>query len=118
MNCTLCKNSVPVITKALSHEGDALIAEHCCSACNTFLFEMEIRSGAQLIATRDIHSHDKSYIVPKGRLLRVTAFSELPSHEVGLLFSGLFGVGAFTAKGFAAKWDIKKIISDEVYLAS
>jgi len=113
MSCSSCKDSVPAITNIVSDGSHAFIAKHHCSSCNAPLFETEVRSGVQLIATIDIDNYDKSYTVPKGRLLRVTAFSELPSHEIGLLFSGLFGAGAFAAKGFATKWDIKKIVNDD-----
>jgi len=104
---------VPVITGIITHRSNAFIAKHCCSECNTPLFDTEIIPGTQLIATKNIHSHDKSYTVPKGRLLRVSAFSDLPSDDVGFLFSGLLGAGPFAAIGFSTKWDINKIFSQE-----
>jgi len=68
----------------------------------------------QLIATQDIINLTGDYVVPQGRILRISAFSELPStSSPGLLFAGLFGVGAFSPQGFATQWDIHKILGTE-----
>ena len=68
----------------------------------------------QLIATKDIVNIKGDYVVPQGRILRISAFSELPSvASPGLLFAGLFGVGAFPPQGFTTQWDIHKILSTE-----
>lgn len=114
MDCPSCKNSIPIITEIISSCQNAFIAKHCCSKCNSPLFEEEVAPGVQLIATTDIQNHDKSYTVPRGRLLRVTAFSDLAANDFGFLFAGLFAAGSFAPRGFATKWDVNKITSLEL----
>lgn len=67
----------------------------------------------QVIATEDIHNLMQDYTIPKGRMLRISAFTELPQNAVGFLFAGLFGAGSFQSRGFSAKWDIVEIINQQ-----
>ena len=67
----------------------------------------------QIIATKDILSCKGDYTVPKGRLLRISAFSEIRSSCLGLVFAGLFAVGTFSPEGFAAFWDINKLLDED-----
>ena len=87
-------------------------AKHNCSICEQSLFDCELTPGMQLIATKDIKNLSGDYVIPQGRVLRISGFSELPfTHSPGLIFAGLLGVGAFSPRGFATQWDIRKILS-------
>ena len=107
-----CDSSLPVITELISKEAGSFQATHTCSNCDKDVFDCELNPGMQLIATKDILNITGDYVVPQGRILRISAFSELPAvSSPGLLFAGLFGVGAFPPQGFATQWDIHKIMS-------
>jgi len=106
-----CGDGLPVISNLVSRETDSFHAKHACSNCEQSLFECELNPGMQLIATKDIKNLTGDYVVPRGRTLRISAFSELPSSSSpGLLFAGLLGVGVFPPQGFASQWDIHKIL--------
>lgn len=107
-NCS-CNKGFPVISEVNEKYTKSFFARHCCSHCADYLFEVELKPGMQIIATDDIANSDGKYIVPKGRLLRLSAFSEMPSC-LGLIFAGLFAVGTFYPQGFAAQWDLCRII--------
>jgi hypothetical protein len=109
--CCNCNLGFPVICEIQPEDGNSFLARHCCSHCATDLFEILLKPGTQVIATENIMSHDGKYVIPKGRLMRITAFVELPSLSAGFLFSGLLAVGAFLPYGFATEWDIEKILS-------
>lgn len=64
-----------------------------------------------MCATRDILNCEGDYTLPKGRLVRLTGFVE-DAGAVNLNFSGLLAVGSFGAEGFAAQWDIQRIVAD------
>jgi len=106
-----CSDGLPVISDLVSKETNAFHANHACSNCEQSLFDCELNPGMQLIATKDIKNLTGDYVVPRGRVLRISAFGELPSSSSpGLLFAGLLGVGAFPPQGFASQWDIHKIL--------
>ena len=108
-NCS-CKKGFPVISEVESKASNAFSAIHCCSHCSTYLFDVDLNHGMQLIATDNIANSSNDYVIPKGRLLRISAFGEITSSSIGLIFAGLFAAGAFHPKGFAAHWDINKIM--------
>ena len=108
-NCP-CNNGFPVISEVESKASKAFSAIHRCSHCSTYLFDVDLSRGMQLIATDNIANSRNDYVVPKGRLLRISAFGEITSSSIGLIFAGLFAAGAFHADGFAAHWDINKIL--------
>jgi len=109
-----CSNGLPVISELVSKDINSFHAKHACSNCKQHLYDCELTPGMQLIATRDIKNLTGDYVVPQGRVLRISAFSELPSsNSPGLLFAGLLGVGAFSPQGFATQWDIHKILNAE-----
>ena len=106
-----CGDGLPVISGLVSKDTNAFQAMHVCSNCEQILFDCELNPGMQLIATKDIESLTGVYVVPRGRVLRISAFGELPSNSsTGLLFAGLLGVGVFPPQGFATQWDIHKIL--------
>ena len=111
-NCS-CNKGFPVISEVESKASKAFSAKHCCSHCSTYLFDVDLNPGMQLIATDNIANSSNEYVVPKGRLLRISAFGEITSSSIGLIFAGLFAVGAFHPEGFAAHWDINKILVEE-----
>ena len=111
-NCS-CNKGFPVISEVESKASKAFSARHCCSHCSTYLFDVDLSHGMQLIATDNIANSSNEYVVPKGRLLRISAFGEITSSSLGLIFAGLFSAGAFHPEGFAAHWDIKKILVEE-----
>jgi hypothetical protein len=100
---------IPRITEVTPRELSASIARHCCSHCGAYLFDREIQTGDQVIATDNIANNDGCYIIPKGRVLRITAFIDLPVATTGFLFAGLLAIGAFPPEGFAAEWDLVKL---------
>jgi hypothetical protein len=106
--CT-CSRGIPVITTVHPLDLNAFLASHCCSQCGAYLFDEELKAGEQIIATNNIVSSDGKYTIPKGRLLRITAFIDMPPCT-GFLFAGLLAAGGFRPEGFAAKWDIEKIL--------
>ena len=107
-----CSSGLPVISDLVSKDINSFHAKHTCSNCEQSLFDCELTPGMQLIATKDIKNITGDYVIPQGRVLRVSAFSELPSTDSpGLLFAGLLGVGAFSPRGFATQWDIHKILN-------
>ena len=108
-NCS-CDKGFPVISEVASKASKAFSAIHRCSHCSTCLFDVDLSRGMQLIATDNIANSRNDYVVPKGRLLRISAFGEITSSSIGLIFAGLFAAGAFHADGFAAHWDINKIL--------
>jgi hypothetical protein len=105
-----CKKGFPVISEVESKASNTFSAIHCCSHCSTYLFDVDLIHGMQLIATDNIANSSNDYVVPKGRLLRISAFGEITSSSIGLIFAGLFAAGAFHPEGFAAHWDINKIL--------
>jgi len=106
-----CGDGLPVISDLVSKDTNAFQAMHVCSHCEQTLFDCELNPGMQLIATKDIENLTGDYVVPRGRVLRISAFGELPSRSSpGLLFAGLLGVGVFPPQGFATQWDIHKIL--------
>ena len=109
--CT-CTKGFPVIS-AVSVNDASFFAMHACSYCEEDMFEVELKPGMQMIATRDIVNFEGDYTVPKGRLLRISAFGAIQSSLIGLIFAGLFAVGAFSPEGFAANWNINKILVEE-----
>ena len=110
LNKCSCNKGFPVISEVESKASKAFSAKHCCSYCSTYLFDVDLIRGMQLIATDNMANSSNEYVVPKGRLLRISAFGEITSSSIGLIFAGLFAVGAFHPKGFAAHWDINKIM--------
>jgi hypothetical protein len=112
INCT-CSKGFPIISKIQSLDRNTFLASHCCSLCEAYLFDTELRPGTQVITIDNIESNDGKYLIPKGRLLRITAFIELSLSSTGLLFSGLLAAGAFRPDGFAAQWDIEKLFDLE-----
>ena len=105
-----CNQGFPVISEVIAREGASFLAVHSCSSCEEELFTVELKPGMQIIATRDIANLEGNYVVPKGRMLRISAFGEIRSALTGFIFAGLFAVGAFSPVGFAVNWDIKKIL--------
>lgn len=110
-NCS-CNKGFPVISEVNAKDTKSFFARHYCSHCADYLFDVELKPGMQIIATDDIANSNGEYVVSKGRLLRISAFSEMPSSCLGLIFSGLFAVGAFHPQGFATQWDICRIITE------
>ena len=110
LNICSCNKGFPVISEVESKVSKAFSAKHCCSHCSAYLFDVDLSHGMQLIATDNIANSSNEYVVPKGRLLRISAFGEITSSSIGLIFAGLFAVGAFHPEGFAAHWDINKIL--------
>ena len=103
---------MPVISDLLDSEHNSYRAEHACSGCERPLFACELSPGMQLIATKDIKNLSGDYLIPRGRVLRLSAFGEMPcTGSPGLLFAGLLGAGAFSPRGFATHWDIHKILN-------
>lgn len=111
INCT-CENGFPIIVSLRPHDVGYFLAGHCCSQCRRHLFETELQPGETIIATADIASDDGRYVIPKGRIMRITAFAELALSTTGFLFCGLLAAGAFRPEGFSAVWDIEKIFGD------
>lgn len=109
-NC-YCNKGFPVIAEVNTKDTKFFFARHHCSHCAAYLFEVELKPGMQIIATDDITNSNGEYVLPKGRLLRISAFSEMPSSCFGLIFAGLFAAGAFHPQGFATQWDICRIIT-------
>ena len=109
-----CGDGLPLISDLVSKDTNTFHAKHVCSNCEQPLFDCELNPGMQLIATKDIKNLTGDYVVPRGRVLRISAFGELPtSSSPGLLFAGLLGVGVFPPQGFATQWDIHKILGTE-----
>jgi hypothetical protein len=108
-NCS-CNKGFPVISEVASKASKAFSAIHRCSHCSAYLFDVDLNRGMQLIATDNIANSSNDYVVPRGRLLRISAFGETTSSSIGLIFAGLFAAGAFHPEGFATHWDINKIL--------
>ena len=107
-NCT-CNKGFPVISEIQTMDTNSFLASHCCSYCGSYLFDTDLKPGEQVIATNNIENCEGGYTIPKGRLLRITAFTDISLlSTIGFLFSGLLAAGAFSPEGFAAVWDIKK----------
>ena len=106
--CT-CDSGFPVISAVHSLDTNVFVASHCCSRCGTYLFDKELKPGEKIIATNNIMSNDGKYSIPKGRISRITAFVDMSS-SIGFLFAGLLAMGGFSPEGFAATWDIEKIL--------
>lgn len=105
-----CGLGVPVISDTHPTEPhDTIVANHVCSNCDAHLFEIKLSPGTQVIATENILSNDGQYVIPKGRLIRITAFCGSTFPDIGILFSGLLAAGPFHPKGFSAKWDIMRL---------
>lgn len=104
-----CEKGFPVIAALRLLDDGSFLARHHCSRCGTELFETALRPGEKLIATGDIKSADGRHVIPKGRIMRITAFAELATSATGLLFCGLLAAGAFRPEGFASVWDVAKI---------
>jgi hypothetical protein len=111
INC-LCERGFPIIVSLRPHGVGGYLAGHCCSHCRAHLFETELNPGETIIATANIASDDGRYVIPKGRIMRITAFVDLALSTTGILFCGLLAAGAFRPEGFAAVWDIEKIFDD------
>lgn len=111
VNCS-CERGFPIIASLRPHDADYFLASHCCSHCRAHLFEIELKPGETIIATNDIASDDGRYVIPKGRVMRITGFAELALSATGFLFCGLLAAGAFRPEGFSAVWDIEKIFAD------
>ena len=110
-----CDDGLPVISDLVSKDTNACHATHACSHCEQTLFNCELNPGMRLIATKDIENLTGDYVVPRGRVLRISAFGELPSRSSpGLLFAGLLGVGVFPPQGFSTRWDIHKILGTQI----
>lgn len=108
-----CTKGFPVISEVSVRNEASFYAMHSCSYCEKDMFRVELKPGMQIIATKDIVNVEGSHTVPRGRLLRISAFGESPSSLVGLIFAGLFASGAFNPAGFSANWDINKILVEE-----
>jgi len=104
-----CDKGFPIIAALRPHETSCFLASHSCSHCGAHLFESRLMPGEKVIATTTIVSDDGQVTIPKGRILRITGFMELPALTVGLAFCGMLAAGAFRPQGFAAVWDLEKI---------
>lgn len=105
-----CNQGFSTISEIHPLGTNSFLASHCCSHCKNYLFDTEIQPGKQIIATDNIASDDGQYIIPKGRMLRISAFIDSSLSSTGFLFSGLLAAGAFSPQGFAAEWDIETIL--------
>ena len=112
LDCS-CNGGIPTIREVQPSSTKSFFARHYCSHCDAFLFDVALNPGMQIIATKNIVSSNGEYVVPKGRMLRISAFSELSASSTGLVFAGLFAVGAFHPGGFAAKWDVNRLLADK-----
>jgi hypothetical protein len=108
INCA-CEKGFPIIAELRRHDASCFLANHRCSHCGAHLFNTELKPGEKVIATDNIRSQDGQYVIPKGRVVRITGFMSLPSLTTGLAFCGLLAAGAFSPEGFAAVWDIDKM---------
>lgn len=108
LNCS-CEKGFPTISALRPHEAGFFLASHRCSECGNHLFEIRLAPGEKVIATANIPSEDGRMVIPKGRIVRITGFMELPSLTAGFAFCGMLAAGAFSPEGFAAVWDVEKI---------
>ncbi len=108
LNCS-CENGFPIITSLRRHDVSCYLAAHRCSHCGVRLFETQLKPGEKVIATDNITNEDGRFVIPKGRIVRITGFMELPSLAAGFAFCGMLAAGAFRPEGFSAVWDLEKM---------
>ena len=109
INCS-CEKGFPIIAALRRYDASCYLATHRCSHCGTQLFESQLMPGEKVIATDDIASDDGRFVIPKGRVVRITGFMELPTLTAGFAFCGLLSAGAFRPEGFSAVWDLEKML--------
>lgn len=108
VNCS-CAKGFPTISALRPHDDGFFLASHRCSECGSHLFDARLTPGEKVIATDNVSSEDGRSLIPKGRVVRITGFTELPSLTAGFAFCGMLAAGSFPPEGFSAVWDLDKM---------